>query len=75
MIATIIKPNPLESDTQYYRYYHYDIPGAELSDLQDELWALRPLLWGLPKGDWIRQRVHELEAELARRPYAKGGRK
>jgi hypothetical protein len=27
-------PNPLESDNQYDRYYHYDLPEAELTDLR-----------------------------------------
>jgi len=74
MTPSII-PNPVESANQYERYYHHDIPGLEVSDIRDELYALRPLLWGLPKVDWIRERVRELEKELARRPYTKGGRK
>jgi hypothetical protein len=68
-MTPVIIPNPLESDTQYYRYHHFDIPGAELSDLQDELYALRPLLWGLPKDGWLRERVRLIEAELAKRRY------
>ena len=68
-------PDPLQNDSQYDRYYHFDIPNLELNDIRDELYALRPLLWGLPKGDWIRERVGVLENELARRQYAKRGRK
>lgn len=60
-------PNPVESDTQYNRYCHYDIADLELSDLQDELYCLRPLLWGLPKDDWLRERVKMLERELSKR--------
>ena len=62
-------PNPLENDSQYNRYYHYDISHTELSDLWDELHALRPLLWGLPQDDWLRQRLRELENEVAKRKY------
>jgi len=63
-------PNPLQSDSQYDRYYHYDIPYLKLDELHEELYALRPLLWGLPETDWIRQRVKELETEIAKRRYS-----
>lgn len=72
MTATIITPNPLESDSQYTRYYHYDIAFLELDALQDELYALRPLLWGLDRADWIRERVQMIEAEIAKRRYTTG---
>lgn len=70
MTTTIITPNPLSSDTEFNRYYHYDIPGAELSDLQDELYCLRPLLWGLPQNHWLRERVSQLQAEITKRKYS-----
>lgn len=68
MIPTIV-PNPLNTLTEFDRYYHYDLINAETGDLLDELYALRPLLWGLSKTDWIRQRVTEIEAEITRRKY------
>lgn len=68
-MATRLTPNPLESDAQHERYYHLDIPYLELDQIREELYALRPLLWGLPEGDWIRERVRKLEAERTRRRY------
>jgi hypothetical protein len=66
-MTLVIVPDPLQSDNQYDRYYHFDLPEAELTDLQDELYCLRPLLWGLPKDDWLRERVKMLERELSTR--------
>jgi hypothetical protein len=66
-MVLVIIPNPLESDNQRQRYYHFDLPGLELSDLLDELYCLRPLLWGLRKDDWLRGRVKRIEGELAKR--------
>lgn len=64
-MTKVLIPDPLKSDSEYDRYYHFDIPNLEVSDIRDELYALRPLLWGLPKGDWLRERVEVLEKELA----------
>jgi len=60
-------PNPLISDRQYHCFHHLDI--CELGDMEltDELYALRPLLWGLPEDHWLRERVHRLEGEIAKR--------
>jgi hypothetical protein len=67
----VIVPNPLESDNQYDRYYHYDLPDAELSDLLDELAALRPLLWWkIDDTGWLRERVSQLQTEITRRKYS-----
>jgi len=66
MTGTIITPNPLSSDVEYRRYYHFDIPYLELDDLQDELYALRPVLWGLPPTHWLRERVKILERPIKR---------
>lgn len=68
-------PDSLNSDAEYTRFYHLDIPELDDTELRDELYALRPLLWGLAEGDWVRQRVRGLESELAKRQYAKGGTK
>ena len=57
----ILAPNPLESDTEYNRYYHHDLPGMDITALHDELYALRPMLWGLGPDDWLRERVRYLE--------------
>ena len=66
-MTPVIIPDPVTSDKEYARYYHLDIATAESSDLLDELYCLRPLLWGLPKGDWLRQRAKRIEGELATR--------
>jgi len=65
-------PNPIDCDAAWRRFYHHDLPQLELTDLLDELYALRPLLWGLPRDHWLRERVHRIEAELGAR---RGGRK
>jgi hypothetical protein len=62
-------PNPLAGDQQYLRFYHKDLAGLDDTKLTDELWALRPLLWGLDSGDWLRERVKALEAEIRRRKF------
>ena len=33
---------------------------------------VRPLLWGLPPEDWLRERVAKLEGELRKRKYDSG---
>ena len=60
-------PNPLDNDNQYRRFHHLDIADIDDSELSEELWALRPYLWGLPSNHWLRERVKELGAELAKR--------
>jgi hypothetical protein len=62
-------PDPLQSDRQYIRFYHLDIPSLEDTELTDELYALQPLLWELDSEHWLRERVENLEAELAKRRY------
>jgi len=64
---TTLVPNPLDSDSQYHRFHHIDIAALEDLELLDELWALRPLLWGSPPDHWLRERVNKLEGELQRR--------
>lgn len=70
MTNLIVTPDPLKSNGEYNRYHHFDIPNLDSEDLQDELNALRPLLWGLDKNHWLRERVRELQVELAKRRYA-----
>lgn len=60
-------PDPLSNDQQFARFYHLDVPELEDIELTDELYALRPLLWGLLPEHWLRERVKALEAELAKR--------
>ena len=62
-------PDPVLSDTQYDRFYHFDIPGMADDKLKDELWALRSQLFGLPARHWKRDRVQALEKESRRRFY------
>jgi hypothetical protein len=69
---TTLIPNPFDSDSQYYRFHYIDIIALEDSELQDELWALRPHLWGLPANHWLRERVSRLEAELQKRKFNVG---
>ena len=66
---TCLVPDPLQSDRQYERFYHEDIPALEDGELTDELYALRPLLWGLDSGHWLRERVLMLEKELSKRQH------
>ncbi|MFW6105164.1 MAG: hypothetical protein ACOC7P_01120 [Chloroflexota bacterium] len=63
----ILIPDPFASSQQFDRFHHLDLPGLDDSELIDELHALRPLLWGLPKDDWLRRRVMMLESEMKRR--------
>ena len=60
-------PDPLFSDRQYERFNHLDLPELEDGELLDELWALRPGLWGLDAEHWLRERVIMLEKELSKR--------
>jgi len=66
-MSNILIPDPLASDQQYERFYHLDLPELEDTELTDELYALRPLLWGLDSDYWLRSRVKMLEAEMMKR--------
>ena len=66
MVSGLI-PDPLSSDGQYYRFHHLDLPDLDDTELRDEFYALRPLLWGLPDGHWLRERVSMLTRELNKR--------
>ncbi|MFC1980260.1 hypothetical protein ACFLVS_05385 [Chloroflexota bacterium] len=66
-MTDIFVPDPLQSDRQYERFYHLDLSGLEDRELTDELYALRPLLWGLDSSHWLRERVKALEAEISKR--------
>jgi len=68
MVSNLI-PDPLDNDLAYARFYHFDIDTLEPTDILDELYALRPLLWGLPESHWLRERVRLLEADLVKRKY------
>jgi len=70
-MVTSLRPNPLYSDMQYLRYYNLDIANMDDQDLADEFYTLRSLLWGLPRNDWLRERVKLLGRELAKRRGAK----
>jgi hypothetical protein len=67
MARDVLIPDPFASDKQYSRYQHLDLPELEDTELTDELYALRPLLWGLPGDHWLRERVKILEAEISKR--------
>ena len=81
-MSDVLIPNPLDSDQQYNRFYHYDLAGMETEDLLDELHSIRPRLWFL-KSDhfariaglfeqgrrvrWLRERISQIETELRKR--------
>jgi hypothetical protein len=60
-------PDPLLSDRQYYRFYHFDLSEMEDMELTDELHYLWPLLWRLDTQHWMRGRVKALEVEISKR--------
>jgi len=61
--------DPFDCDQQYNRFYHHDLAFSEDSKLAVELWALRPLLLGLPPEIWLFERVQALEGELKKRQW------
>lgn len=85
MPSDVLVPNPLDSDQQYNRFYHYDLAGMEIEDLLDELHSIRPRLWLLKSDrfarmvglfeqgrriEWLRERIYRIETELRKRRYA-----
>ena len=62
-----LAPDPLASNEQYRRFYCLDIGGLEDMELADELNYLQARLWGLPEGNWARERVHLLVDEINHR--------
>ena len=60
-------PDPLNSESEYARFNHFDIPELDNSELTDELNYVKAHLWGVPRDDWQRQRVKVLETELRNR--------
>jgi len=64
-------PSPLSSDHEYYRFHHIDLPDLDDTHLTDELYYLRPCLWGTPPDHWLRERVARLESELRKRRILK----
>jgi len=73
-MAITLTPNPINSDVEYARFHHLDLENLEDTELRDELYALRPLLWGLSPDNWLRDRVKTLERELAKRRGKNGNR-
>jgi len=73
-VVTTLYANPLDSYEGYLRFHHLDVSALTDSELRDELYFLRPQLWGLPQEDWLRQRVQVLEAETYRRSRARQDR-
>lgn len=73
MARGVLIPNPYDTDCQYERFHHHDLPDLETKKLLHELYALRPLLWWrLPDDSWLRERAEAIEAELAKR---RGGKR
>lgn len=71
-MVTTLYADPLDTYEGYLRFHHMDLSDLGDSDLLDELSALRPLLWGLPANDWLRERAQVLRAETDRRAKGKG---
>jgi len=69
MCNAALVPNPLNSDVEYTRFQHLDIPDLEDTELVDELSCLRVHIWGLPLRHWLRERVKMLESELTKRKW------
>lgn len=84
-MSSISIPNPLDSDKEYLRYYHYDLADMEIEDLLCELCATRCQLWLLKSDrfarivglfeqgrriEWLRERISRIEIELKKRRYA-----
>lgn len=67
MCNAALIPNPLNSDVEYARFHHLDIPDLEDTELVDELSCLRVFLCGLPPEHWLRKRVKVLQGELTKR--------
>lgn len=82
MIATSMVPDPFDTDKQFERSHHLDIPGAQASDLLEEPYGIRSQMWFLKSEHtrqrlgwfeqgrritWLRERVAAIEGELSRR--------
>lgn len=63
----VLVPNPLDTDLQFARFHHLDVPCSDDMQLIDELDHLRVRLWGLPPDHWLRERVRILKNELRKR--------
>ena len=78
-------PDPLNSDREYSRYYHYDLASMETEDLLCELCSTRCQVWLLKSNrfvrvlglfeqsrrlEWLRERISRIEAELRKRRYS-----
>lgn len=66
-MSSVLIPNPLNTDMEYARLYHLDLPYLDDTQLVDEFNYIRAHLWQLPPGHWLRERVRMLESELKRR--------
>ena len=69
MDRDLLIPDPLFSDRQYARFYHLDLLELEDTELTEELYALRPLLWRLEANHWLRERVKAIESEISKRRH------
>jgi hypothetical protein len=69
MSNVVLIPDPLNSDMEYTRFHHLDIPDLDDTKLLDELNYLRARLWNLPPQHWLRERANVLEHELAKRKW------
>lgn len=79
-------PNPLDTDAELNRFYHYDLASREEQDLRCELCSARCQLWLLKSSDrlvrvlglferrrrvqWLEERISRIEGELRTRRYA-----
>ena len=63
----ILIPDPLSSLQEAERFFGYDIPSLEDSNLLEECDFLKAHLWGLEEGHWVRSRMWLLKEEIRRR--------
>ena len=65
----VLIPDPLQSDKQYAKFHHLDIPDMKIEKLEAEFYYLQAHIYRLSNDAyiWVRQRVTNLQAELRKR--------
>lgn len=76
-MPTRIVPQPLESDTEFQRYYHRDLPALDDLRLWQEQrrceWALSWVEPDTEAAAWLLGRLAAIRAEQRRRHRARAG--
>jgi len=84
-MSVLTIPNPMDCDTEFYSFNHYDVAHMPTEDLVCELTSARCRLWVLKSSDswrrclgrfetgrrigWLEERISRIEAELKKRRY------